>query len=141
MAPPPTVKLMRPTPRSAARSRLVDELTPQQVRAGSTVRFRPSAKLALNPRRHPTGPASIGGRRFEVPDGWSVQAFRFALDCDRAGRVCAAPFRWPPRKACNWAVAHPQSRYRRVAGSGVETEKPSRSGCGNAGTRSKTRSA
>ena len=53
--------------------------------------------------------------KFDVPDGWCVQAFRFTLDPTEDQAWSLARHFGARRKAYNWAVAHPESRYRRVA--------------------------
>ena len=63
--------------------------------------------------------------RFEVPEGWTVQAFRFTLDpTDDQSRMLARHF-GARRKAYNWAVAALKADIQAWRGSGIETEKPS----------------
>jgi putative transposase len=63
--------------------------------------------------------------RFEVPDGWTVQAFRFTLDpTDEQARALARHF-GARRKAFNWAVAAVKADIESWHATGVETEKPS----------------
>jgi len=42
--------------------------------------------------------------RFEVPDGWVVQAFTFALDCGPEQAACISRQFGGRRYARNWAV-------------------------------------
>jgi putative transposase len=63
--------------------------------------------------------------RLEVPDGWAVQAFAFALDCTPEQAACVRRQFGGRRYARNWAVRTLKddlARYREV---GEETEKPS----------------
>src|SRR5574337_460720 len=62
---------------------------------------------------------------FEVPDGWTVQAFRFTLDptADQA-RSLARHF-GARRKAFNWTVAALKADIEAWHATGVETAKPS----------------
>jgi putative transposase len=63
--------------------------------------------------------------RFEVPDGWTVQAFRFTLDAtEKQARALARHF-GARRKAYNWAVATLKADIAAWHTSGVETAKPS----------------
>ncbi len=63
--------------------------------------------------------------RFEVPDGWTVQAFRFTLyPADEQTRSLARHF-GARRKAYNWAVATLKADIEVWHVSGVETDKPS----------------
>jgi putative transposase len=63
--------------------------------------------------------------RFEVPDGWTVQAFRFALDpTDDQARALARHF-GARRKAYNWTVATLKADIDAWHATGVETVKPS----------------
>jgi putative transposase len=62
---------------------------------------------------------------FEVPEGWCVQAFRFALDpTDDQARSLARHF-GARRKAYNWTVATLKADIEAWHTSGVETSKPS----------------
>ncbi len=63
--------------------------------------------------------------QFEIPEGWTVQAFRFTLDPteDRA-RSLARHF-GARRKAYNWTVAALKADIDAWHASGIETEKPS----------------
>lgn len=66
--------------------------------------------------------------RFEVPEGWCVQAFRFTLDpTDEQMRALARHF-GARRKAYNWAVAALIADIRAWRETGSETEKPSLAG-------------
>jgi putative transposase len=63
--------------------------------------------------------------RFEVPEGWCVQAFRFTLDpTEDQGRALARHF-GVRRKAYNWTVAALKTDIAQWHATGVETEKPS----------------
>ena len=63
--------------------------------------------------------------RFEIPDGWFVQAFRFTLDpTDEQSHSLARHF-GARRKAYNWTVATLKADIETWQQSGVETEKPS----------------
>ena len=75
---------------------------------------------------------------FEVPQGWTVQAFRFTLDpTEEQARSLARHF-GARRKAYNWTVAALKADIEAWHATGVETAKPSL-GCGaSGGTRSRT---
>jgi putative transposase len=63
--------------------------------------------------------------RFEVPEGWCVQAFRFTLDpTEDQARALARHF-GARRKAYNWAVATLKADIHAWREAGVETAKPS----------------
>ena len=63
--------------------------------------------------------------KFEVPDGWCVQAFRFTLDpTDDQARALARHF-GARRKAFNWTVATLEADIEAWHATGVETAKPS----------------
>ena len=63
--------------------------------------------------------------RFEVPDGWTVQAFRFTLDpTEDQSRALARHF-GARRKAYNWTVATLEADIDAWHATGVATEKPS----------------
>jgi putative transposase len=63
--------------------------------------------------------------RFEVPEGWTVQAFTFTLDpTEDQARSLARHF-GARRKAYNWAVATLKGDIQAWRGTGVETSKPS----------------
>ena len=63
--------------------------------------------------------------RFEVPEGWTVQAFRFTLDpTEDQARVLARHF-GARRKAFNWTVAALKADIAAWHAAGVETAKPS----------------
>lgn len=63
--------------------------------------------------------------KFEVPDGWTVQAFRFTLDpTEEQARSLARHF-GARRKAYNWTVAALKADIEAWHASGIETEKPS----------------
>jgi hypothetical protein len=63
--------------------------------------------------------------RFEVPDGWTVQAFRFTLDpTEEQARSLARHF-GARRKVYNWTVASLKADIEAWHTSGAETAKPS----------------
>ena len=63
--------------------------------------------------------------QFEVPAGWTVQAFRFTLDpTEDQARVLARHF-GARRKAFNWTVATLKADLSQYRNAGIETEKPS----------------
>jgi putative transposase len=63
--------------------------------------------------------------KFEVPEGWCVQAFRFTLDpTEDQARSLARHF-GARRKAYNWAVATVQGDIAAWHATGVETARPS----------------
>ena len=63
--------------------------------------------------------------KFEVPEGWGVQAFRFTLDpSEQQARALARHF-GARRKAFNWTVATLKADIDAWRGGGVETAKPS----------------
>ena len=76
--------------------------------------------------------------RFEIPDGWCVQAFRFTLDpTEDQARSLARHF-GARRKAYNWTVATLKADIEAWHTTGVETAKPSPLGpvrCGGANVR------
>jgi putative transposase len=63
--------------------------------------------------------------RFEVPDGWTVQAFAFALDCTPGQEACLRRQFGGRRYARNWAVRTLKDDITRYREDGQETEKPS----------------
>lgn len=63
--------------------------------------------------------------RFEVPDGWAVQAFRFTLDpTEEQARSLARHF-GARRKAYNWTVASLKADIEAWHAAGISTAKPS----------------
>lgn len=63
--------------------------------------------------------------RFEVPEGWTVQAFRFTLDpTEDQARMLARHF-GARRKAFNWTVAALKADIAAWHATGVETARPS----------------
>ena len=63
--------------------------------------------------------------KFEIPDGWCVQAFRFTLDpTEEQSRALARHF-GARRKAYNWTVATLKADIEAWRATGIETEKPS----------------
>lgn len=63
--------------------------------------------------------------RFEVPEGWTVQAFRFTLDPPEDQARALARHFGARRKAFNWTVAALNVDIAAWRVSGVETAKPS----------------
>src|SRR5271155_2943588 len=63
--------------------------------------------------------------RFEVPEGWCVQAFRFTLDPTEEQARSLARYFVALRKAFNWTVAALKADIEAWHASGFETEKPS----------------
>jgi putative transposase len=63
--------------------------------------------------------------RFEVPDGWCVQAFRFTLDATEDQARALARHSGARRKAYNWTVAALKADIEAWHATGVETAKPS----------------
>jgi putative transposase len=73
--------------------------------------------------------------RFEVAQGWTVQAFRFTLDpTEEQARSLARHF-GARRTAYNWTVATLKADIDAWRTTGVETAKPSLGCCGSSGTR------
>ncbi len=63
--------------------------------------------------------------RFEVPDGWCVQAFRFSLDPTEDQTSALARHFGARRKAYNWTVATLKTDIEAWQATGVGTDKPS----------------
>lgn len=63
--------------------------------------------------------------RFEVPDGWTAQAFQFTLDLTPEQAGCVRRQFGGRRKARNWAVATLKADLTRYRETGAATEKPS----------------
>lgn len=63
--------------------------------------------------------------RFEIPDGWCVQAFRFTLDPTAEQAHALARHFGARRKAYNWTVAALKADIEAWHATGVETAKPS----------------
>lgn len=63
--------------------------------------------------------------KFEVPDGWTVQALRFTLDPTEEQARSLARHLGARRKAYNWTVAALKADIEAWHASGTETEKPS----------------
>jgi putative transposase len=63
--------------------------------------------------------------RFEVPQGWTVQAFRFTLDPTEDQASSLARHFGARRKAYNWTVAALKADIEAWHATGVETAKPS----------------
>jgi putative transposase len=66
--------------------------------------------------------------RFGIPEGWSVQAFCFALDPSPAQEACLRRHFGARRHARNWAVRTLKADLDRYHATGGETEKPSLAG-------------
>ena len=63
--------------------------------------------------------------RFEIPEGWAVQGFRFTLDpTEDQARALARHF-GARRKAYNWTVAALKADIEAWHANGIETAKPS----------------
>src|SRR5574337_1912161 len=63
--------------------------------------------------------------QFEVPDGSTVQAYRFTLDATEDQARSLARHFGAPRKAYNWTVVTLKADIESWRAAGVETEKPS----------------
>ena len=66
--------------------------------------------------------------RFKVPDGWTVQAFAFALDCTAEQEACLRRQFGGRRYARNWAVRTLKEDITAYRETGEETEAPSLAG-------------
>jgi len=66
--------------------------------------------------------------RFEVPDGWAMQAFQFALDCTPQQAACVRRQFGGRRYARNWAVRTLKEDLTRYRETGEETDAPSLAG-------------
>jgi putative transposase len=66
--------------------------------------------------------------RFEIPDGWPVQAFQFALDCTPEQAACVRRQFGGRRYARNWAVRTLKEDLTRYRETGEQTEAPSLAG-------------
>ena len=62
---------------------------------------------------------------FEIPDGWTVQAFRFTLDPTDDQSMTLARHFGARRKAYNWTVATLKADIEAWHAHGIETAKPS----------------
>jgi len=63
--------------------------------------------------------------KFEIPEGWTVQAFRFTLDpTDDQTRMLARHF-GARRKAYNWTVAALKADIEAWQATGIQTARPS----------------
>jgi hypothetical protein len=62
--------------------------------------------------------------RFAVPDGWTVQAFQFALDCTPEQAACLRRQFGGRRFARNWAVRTLKEDITAYQETGEETEAP-----------------
>ncbi|MGH3155457.1 MAG: IS607 family element RNA-guided endonuclease TnpB [Streptosporangiaceae bacterium] len=63
--------------------------------------------------------------RFTIPDGWTVQAFQFALDCTPQQAACLRRQFGGRRKARNWAVRTLKDDLARYRQTGQQTAAPS----------------
>ncbi|OAT69361.1 transposase [Mycobacteroides immunogenum] len=63
--------------------------------------------------------------KFEIPEGWGVQAFRFTLDPTAEQAHALARHFGARRKAYNWTVATLKADLSAYRETGVETDKPS----------------
>jgi putative transposase len=63
--------------------------------------------------------------RFEVPEGWTVQGFRFTLDPTEEQAGSLARHFGARRKAYNWTVATVKADVEAWHTAGVATGKPS----------------
>jgi putative transposase len=63
--------------------------------------------------------------KFEIPDGWTVQAFKFTLDPTQDQAHALARHFGARRKAFNWTVAALKADIAAWQATGVETDKPS----------------
>ncbi len=83
--------------------------------------------------------------KFEVPEGWTVQAFRFTLDPTEEQACALARHFGARRKAFNWHSIGPSRHSKPTSKRGTQLVLRRRSRrcgcCGNAGTRSRTRCA
>jgi len=100
--------------------RLVNQLTPEQARA--RIDREAQAAPPIWPNEH-SGTMVAG--RFEVPEGWGVQAFQFALDCTPEQAACVRRQFGGRRYARNWAVRTLKSDIDAYRATGAETDKPS----------------
>ena len=66
--------------------------------------------------------------RFEIPDGWTVQAFQFALDCTPEQAACVRRQFGGRRYARNWAVRTLKGDLTRYRETGEQTGAPSLAG-------------
>lgn len=62
---------------------------------------------------------------FEIPEGWTVQAFQFTLDPTAEQSRALARHFGARRKAYNWAVAALKADIQAWRATGVQTTKPS----------------
>lgn len=63
--------------------------------------------------------------KFEIPDGWTVQAFKFTLEPTEVQAASLARHFGARRKAFNWTVATMKADLTAYRGHGIETDKPS----------------
>ncbi|CKM63691.1 transposase [Mycobacterium tuberculosis] len=63
--------------------------------------------------------------KFEIPEGWMVQAFRFTLDPTAEQARALARHFGPRRKAYNWTVATLKADIDAWQATGIQTAKPS----------------
>ena len=102
---------------------ILTSMCARSVRQARCARTAPSAHWPLPQRPGDAGCGLMA--KFEVPDGWCVQAFRFTLDpTEDQARSLARHF-GARRKAYNWAVATLKADIEAWHATGVETAKPS----------------
>ena len=89
------------------------------TRAGSASWWRPGVRGGVRLR-----PGAMVAR-LEVPHGWRVQAFVFALDCTAGQAACVRRHFGGRRYARNWAVRTLKEDLDRYHAAGGETPKPS----------------
>src|SRR5262252_6677399 len=82
----------------------------------------------LAPHSWTPGKAGVLMARFEIPDGWTVQAFQFALDCTAEQEACLRRQFGGRRYARNWAVRVLKEDLTRYRETGEQTEAPSLAG-------------
>src|SRR6266498_3011344 len=88
---------------------------------GRRRRRRPAGRCQVRLRSHPGAIVA----KFEVPDGWAVQAFTFALDCTPEQAACMRRQFGGRRYARNWAVRTLKDDITQYRETGQETGKPS----------------
>src|SRR5262252_2803110 len=82
----------------------------------------------LAPHSWTPGKAGVLMARFEIPDGWTVQAFQFALDCTPEQAACVRRQFGGRRYARNWAVRTLKEDLTRYRDTAEETAAPSLAG-------------
>jgi putative transposase len=66
--------------------------------------------------------------RFEIPDGWTMQAFQFTLDCTAEQAACVRRQFGGRRYGRNWAVRTLKEDLSRYRETGEGTDAPSLTG-------------